>query len=245
MVAQSQFFVFHTQIEQEFVAVIFPVFKPLQIRAGLAEKFEFHLFEFAYAEDKVSGRDFVSERFAYLTYSERNFSSRRALNVGKVHENALRRFGAEIRGGRGIFRNADKGLEHKVELFNIGKFFRAAFGAFYTLVFNELRHLLESPAGGIIVRSVFKCVIFYEFIRSVAGFAMFAVHKRVGKAAYVSRSHPGFGVHYDSGIEPHVVAVFLHEAFPPGFFDVVFEFHAERTVVPRVGESAVNLAPGE
>ena len=41
--------------------------------------------------------------------------------------------------------------------------------------------------------------------------------------------------------EPDVVGVFLHELLPPGALDVVFQLHAERAVVPGVGEAAVDL----
>ena len=71
-----------------------------------------------------------------------------------------------------------------------------------------------------------------------------AVEKRIGKSREVTARHPGLRVHKDSGVETDVIAVFGDEFLPPGFFHVVFEFYAERAVVPRVGESAVNFAAG-
>ena len=37
----------------------------------------------------------------------------------------------------------------------------------------------------------------------------------------------------------------LDKFFQPSLFDVVFELNAERTVVPAVGETAIDFAAGE
>ena len=76
----------------------------------------------------------------------------------------------------------------------------------------------------------------------MTGFALLAVHQRVRKAAEVSRGDPGLRIHQNGGVKSHVVFVFLNELFEPCLLDVVFERHAQRTVVPGVGESAVDLA---
>ena len=238
-------FVLDAEIQKEFAAIIFPVFKPFQIRAGFAEEFKFHLLEFARSENKVAGGNFVSERFSYLRYAERQFSARRALYVRKVDKNALRRFGTEIHGRSRVFRDADKGLEHKVEFFYVGKFVSAALGASDTLFFDKRGHFFKRPARGVVVRTVFIGVIFYKFVGAVARFAPLAVHKGIGKAAHVSGRHPDIRVYDNSGIKSHVVFAFLNETFPPGFFYVVFKFHAKRTVIPTVGKPPVNFASGE
>ena len=74
--------------------------------------------------------------------------------------------------------------------------------------------------------------------------AGFAVHKWVGEAAEVTRSDPSLRIHKYSGVKSYVVRTFLNEFFPPCFFDVVFEFNTERTVVPSVCKTAVNFGAG-
>ena len=41
------------------------------------------------------------------------------------------------------------------------------------------------------------------------------------------------------------VVALLHETLPPGALDIVFNFHAHGSVVPRVAHAAVNFAAGE
>ena len=129
MVAEFKIFFFHSQWQKEVFAIFLPIAEPFQIRSGLAEKFKFHLFEFAHAENKVSGGDFVTERFTYLAYTERNAHTRGTLNVFEVYEYALCGFGAEINGVYAVFGNALKSFEHKVELSYRRKIAFAANGA--------------------------------------------------------------------------------------------------------------------
>ena len=75
--------------------------------------------------------------------------------------------------------------------------------------------------------------------------ALAAVHQRVGEAAQMAGGDPGLRVHQDRGVEADVVAVLLNELLPPGALDVVFQLHAQRAVVPGVGEAAVDLGAGE
>ena len=65
-------------------------------------------------------------------------------------------------------------------------------------------------------------------------FAVAAVHKRVGEAAYVACCNPNLGVHKYGRVKSYIVRIFLNKLFPPCFFYVVFEFNAERAVVPGV-----------
>ena len=55
-------------------------------------------------------------------------------------------------------------------------------------------------------------------------------------------SHPCLRVHEDSAVETHIVLVLLHELLCPCALDVVFQFHAEGTVIPCVRKAAVDLA---
>ena len=56
---------------------------------------------------------------------------------------------------------------------------------------------------------------------------------------------PGLRVHDDGSVETDVVRALLHEFLEPCLFDVVFELHTERTVVPAVCQTAVDFAAGE
>ena len=112
----------------------------------------------------------------------------------------------------------------------------AAVGANDVLFINKFAHFSEFPAFG---RN--SGLVFDKFISSVAGFAGFAVHKRVGESADMAGSYPNLGVHKDRGVKTYVIGAFLNECFPPSAFYVVFEFNTERAVVPGVGKTAVNF----
>ena len=55
---------------------------------------------------------------------------------------------------------------------------------------------------------------------------------------------PGGGVHQDGGVQTHVIVGLLDKLLQPGLLDVVLELHAQRAVVPGVGQAAVNLGAG-
>ena len=61
----------------------------------------------------------------------------------------------------------------------------------------------------------------------------------------MSGSFPGARVHKYGAVKSRIVRRFLNEFFPPCFFDVIFEFYAQRTEVPGVRKSAVYFASGE
>ena len=141
------------------------------------------MLKLADTENKVAGGNFVSERFTYLRHAERYFFTGGAGNVLKVYKNALRGLGAEVKGRCAVLGYALKGLEHKVKLAYIGKIVAAAVGAGNALILNILHHFLVAHGGGVIVKAVLGYIVFNKLIRSVAGLAALAVHKRVGKAA--------------------------------------------------------------
>ena len=134
-------------------------------------------------ENKVAGGNFISEGFTYLRHAERYFFAGGAGNVFEVYENALRGLGAEIKGRGAVLGYALKGLEHKVKFAYIGKIAAAAVGAGNALILDVLHHLFVAHGGGVITETVFGYIVFNKLIRSVAGLAALAVHKRVGKAA--------------------------------------------------------------
>ncbi|MPM37460.1 hypothetical protein SDC9_84077 [bioreactor metagenome] len=78
----------------------------------------------------------------------------------------------------------------------------------------------------------------------MAHFAGFAVDQGIVEGCHVARGHPHLRVHQNGGILSHVIGVLLDEFFPPGFFDIIFKFHAQRAVIPGIGKTTVNFAAG-
>ena len=245
MIAQVQIFRFHTEGKKPIAAEVFPIFKPFEVGAGLAEELQLHLLEFAGAEREVAGRDLVSEGFTDLCDTERHAHTGRTLDVLEVHEDALRRFGTKVDGVRAVLGDALEGLKHQIELADRSEIGVAADGANNLMLGNKRfeRVVVHTLHGD--VHFMLLNVVFDEVIRAVARLASLAVHEGIGEAAEVPRSLPRAGVHEDCAVYARVVGVFLHEFFPPRLFDVVFELYAQRTVVPRVREPAVNFTARE
>ena len=245
MVAQAEVFILHVQALEPLVAEAAPVVEPLEIGVRLAEELELHLLELADAEDEVARRDLVAEALADLADAERNLAARRALDVLEVDENALCGLGAQIHLGGRVLGHALMGLEHEVELADIGKVALAAARAGDLLRADEGDHLVVGHGLNVHVgHGVLGQPALDELVGAVAHLAGLAVDERVIERRHVAGSHPDLRVHEDSGVEPDVVGVFLHELLPPRALDVVFQLHAERAVVPGVGEAAVDLGTG-
>ena len=245
MVTQAEFLVVKAEPEQPLVAELAPIGEPFEVCAGLAEKLQLHLLELAHAEDEVAGRDLVAEGFADLPYAEGHALPGGALHVLEVDKDALRRLGAEIDGVRRILGDALEGLEHQVELADGSEIGLAAHGTDDALLLDEILHLLVRPAGDAALDALLCHIVLDEVVRAVTGLAGLAVHERIGEAADVPGRLPDGGVHQDGAVHADVVGAFGDELLPPSRLDVVFERHAERTVVPGVGEPAVDLAAGE
>lgn len=244
MIAQFEFFVVHAEIKKPLMAEVLPIVEPFKVGAGLAEKFKLHLFKFADTEDEVAGSDLVAEALADLTDAEGQFLSRRALHVLEVDKDALCGFGAQIDGGSGVFRHADERLEHKVEFSHAREVAVAAHGAGDLVLVHVLFHLLVRPACDVLFDAVLVHIVFDKIVCAVTGFAAFAVHKGIGETADMSACLPSGRVHNDCAVKSHVVGIFDDEFLPPGLFDIVFHLHAERAVVPRVRETAVDFTAG-
>ena len=204
------------------MAKVFPIFKPFEVGAGLAEKLKFHLLEFSYSEDKVAGRYLVTEALSHLTYAERHFSSRCPQYVFEVYENALSRFGAEIYDRGAVFGNALESLEHKVKFSYRGKVALSADRAGDFVFGNIAFHLLVCPRSDVFFDALLFHIFFNQGIRSVTGFTAFAVKKRVGKTAYVSRRFPNGRIHKYRTVKSDVIFRLDDEFFPPSRFYVVF-----------------------
>ena len=236
VVAQAEILLLQTDLQQEVLAVAAPVLEPFQIGVGLAEEFQLHLLKFADAENEVAGRDLIAEGFADLADAERDLAARSALDIGKVDEDALCRFRTEIQLGFAVLGNALEGLEHQVELADIGEIRLAAVRADDALFADVVHHLLIRPA-----RDIRAVEILDEIVCAVTRFALAAVHERIGESAEVTGGDPCLRVHEDRAVQTDIVRIGLHEEMPPCLFDVVFELNAERAVVPCICEAAVDL----
>ena len=244
VVTKTEVFALHVEVVEEVFAVILPVCKPFKVCAGLAEEFEFHLFEFTGTEREVTGRDFVSEGLTDLCNAEGNLLTGGSCNILEVDEDTLCGFGTEVQGVGGVFGNALERLEHQVELTDIGKVSGAAGRAGDVVFLDIVLHFSVGHTCGIVGEVVFCNVFFDELVRTVTGLTDLAVHKRVGEAAEVTGSNPCFGVHQDCGVQTDVVGAFLDKLLPPSALDVVLQFNAERAVVPGVCKTAVNFGAG-
>ena len=242
MVAQAQVLFLDAEAQQPLFAVVLPVGKPLEVRVGLAEEFALHLLKLAGPEGEVARGDLVAERLADLADAERKLSSRRALDVCEVHEDALRGLRAQIAGRRRVLGDADGSLEHEVKLADGGEIVLAADGADDVFMLgDELVHLVEAHGVDIDL----GMLVADQLVGAMTRLARLAVEQRVGEAGDVTGCDPGLRVHDDGSVETDVVGALLHEFLEPCLFDIVFELHTERTVVPAVCQTAVDFAAGE
>ena len=167
------------------------------------------------------------------------------MDVEEVDEDALRGLGTQIQRADRVFGDALEGLEHQVELPDAREVALAAYGAGDLMIGDVLFHHGVVPSGDALFDALALHIVLDEVVRAVAGLAVFAVHQRIGKASDVSAGYPYVGVHQDRAVDAGIERIFLHEFLPPSAFDVVFEFDAERAVVPSIGEPAVDLAARE
>ena len=158
-----------------------PIIKPFKVSAGFAEKFKLHLLKFSYTEDELTRCNLVTEGFAYLCNTERNFLSCCSLHVCKVYKNTLCSFRTEINFVLSILSNALEGFKHKVELADIGKVVSAAIRARNIVLLNISSHFLVTPTCNICAVKAFN-----QVVCSVPCFTFAAVHKRVREAAEVT-----------------------------------------------------------
>ena len=242
VVAQTQRFLAHTEVEQEFFAEILPVRKPLQIGARLAEEFQLHLLELARAEGEVARRDFVAEGLADLRDAEGHLAARGALHVLEVDEDALRRLGAQIDLRLAVLGHALKGLEHHIELADGRELAFAAARAGHAVAGDVFVQRVVAHSVDLHLDAVLLVPVLDERVGAVAHPAVLAVDERVVEVDHMPGRDPDLGVHQDGAVQPDVVRAFLHEALPPRALDVVLQLHAERAVVPRIRQPPVNLA---
>ncbi len=195
-----------------------------------------NLLELSGTEGKVAGGDFVAERFTNLCNAEWEFLSGGTLDICKVDKDALCSFRTQINLALCILGNALEGLEHQVELADIGEVGAAAVRAFDAVFLDEVHHLLVAPAVG-----GFAGEVLNQLIRTVTGLAVFTVHERVRKSANMTGSDPNLRVHQDGAVQADIVWALLNKAFPPCAFNIVFQLYTKRTIIPGVGETAVDF----
>ena len=115
------------------------------------------------------------------------------------------------------------------------------------MLLHEGLHLLlgEGVDGLGQLHAVLAGPVLDELVGPEPLLTLLAVHQGIGEAAQMAGGHPGLGIHQDGGVQAYVVGVLLDELLPPGLFDVVFQLHTQRAVVPGVGQAAVDLAAAE
>ena len=245
VVTKTKVLVLHTEVKKPLVAEVLPVCEPLKVGAGLAEELKLHLLKLSGSEYEVTGGNLVTEGLTNLADTEGKLLSCTSLHCGEVNEDTLCGLGTKIYGRAGLLGYTDEGLEHKVKLLNISEVGAAADRTNDVLLLNIGSHLLEGPGCRVVIKAVLECVILDKLICSVSCLTALAVHKGVGEAANVTGCYPGLGVHDNCRVKTHVVAGLLHELLPPSALYVVLELNAERTVVPGVSKTAVDLRAGE
>ena len=244
VVTQSEILVLQADVQQELVAEAAPVLKPLKIGAGLAEELKFHLLKLSYAEDEVAGGDLVAEALADLSDAEGQLAAGGALDVYKVGEDALSGLGTEVNGVLSVLGDTLEGLEHQVELTDIGEVVLAAGGAGDVVLLHEVLHFSVGVCvNGLGELEAGLCApVLNDLVRAETLVALAAVHQRIGEAAEMAGCDPGLGVHENGGVQAYIVGILLNELLPPGLFNIIFQLHAKGAVVPGVGEAAVNFA---
>ena len=159
---------------------LLPRFEPLKLRAGLHEVLHLHLLELAHTENKLTGHDFVAERLADLCDTERQLHAPRLLHVQVVHEDALGGFRTQVNSGRTFGRRTDLGLEHQIELTDVGPVMRAADGAHDTLIQDDLFQFIQvARIHRITVTLVQRIAFLLMFQHAGIGFAELLLIKAI------------------------------------------------------------------
>jgi hypothetical protein len=199
------------------------------------EVLDLHLLELARAEGEVAGRDLVAEGLADLRDPEGELAAHGVQHVAEVHEDPLRRLGAQV-GQPRIVAGVDRahgGLEHQVEGAGRRQLDRPALGAL------ELLGLEARVDGGQALGLLVEARL-VELIGAVPRLAGAAVGHGIGERRLVPGVLPDQPVHQDGGVQPlHVVAL-VHDRAPPGALDVVLQLDPEGTIVPGAAEAAVD-----
>jgi len=116
-------------------------------------------------------------------------------------------------------RPADVGFEHQVE---------GARGGLFAMALGN--HFARFCGQGISLVG-----------RAETPFARLAINHRVAERVHVAAGLPDLRMHDDGGFETGDVVTLAGHGVPPEFLDIALEFGAERAVVPKSIDTAVNL----
>ena len=243
VVSKSQFAFIDAHVQEPFFTEVSPISKPFKVCARFAEEFKFHLFKFSCSENKVSWCDFVSKWFSDLANAKRHSASCWSQNIFEVCKNALCCFRSKINCVCWIFSYTHKCFKHKVKLSDWCKVTLSTFWTLDLVVSNKFFHFFVVcfPTRDVDVQVVFCNIVSNKLVCSVTRFAWFAIHQWVGKSTQVTRCLPNSWIHQDCAVKADIVFAFCYKFLPPSFFDVVFEFYTQRTVVPCICKTAIDL----
>ncbi len=121
----------------------------------------------------------------------------------------------------------------------------SAAGAADVVVFNVLLHLFLAPAvyGAFQGNAMLFIVVLNQLIGAETLLTLFAVHQGVRKSAQMSAGYPGLRIHQNGAVHTYVVGTLGDKLAPPGLLHIVLQLHAQISVIPGIGKSAVNLRP--
>ena len=195
VVTKSEVLILKTDGKKPLMAEVSPILEPLEVCSGLAEELKLHLLKLTHTEDKVTGSDLVTEGLTDLCDTERHLLSGGSLYVYEVGENTLSGLGTEIYGVLCVLGYALEGLEHKVELTDVGEVVLAAGGAKDVMLFNEFLHFCVSEGidGLGKLKRVLCTPILDKLISTESFVALAAVHKGIREACKVTGSYPSLG----------------------------------------------------
>ena len=108
---------------------------------------------------------------------------------------------------------------------------------------DKRHHLFLRPGinAALQLDSLFLTKILDQLICAETLMAFLTIHQRIRKSTQMTGSHPCLRVHQDSAVHTYVVGISLYEFLPPCLFNIVFEFDTKITVIPGVGQSAIDL----
>ncbi len=98
-------------------------------------------------------------------------------------------------------------------------------------------HTLDNNIGD----AVLSIIIFDQFIGTGTGLTLLTVDERIGKTADVTGSYPYLRVHEDRTVNTNVIRALLNELLPPCRFYVILELDTQRTEVPCVCQTTVDI----
>ena len=114
------------------------------------------------------------------------------------------------------------------------------------MLFDEIHHLFLGPGvyAALNGNSMLLAEIFNKFISAETLMAFLTVHQGIGKSSQMSGRYPGLRIHKDRAVYSHIVRRFLDKFLPPGTFYIVLQLHAQISIIPGIGKTAVNLGTG-